>query len=34
MISPFWWGVVLGVVGTWVFHAVMPSTRAVGQPGG
>jgi hypothetical protein len=34
MNKSFWWGVAIGVVGTWVFHAFMPSARAVGQPGG
>jgi hypothetical protein len=31
---PLFWGIVLGVVGTWAFHAIMPGARAVAQPGG
>jgi hypothetical protein len=31
--TSFWFGVLLGVAGTWILHAVMPSTRAVGQSG-
>jgi hypothetical protein len=31
--TSFWWGVAIGVLGTWVFHAVMPGARAVGQSG-
>jgi len=30
----FLWGAVVGIVGTWLLHAVMPGARAVAQPGG
>lgn len=31
MRHPFLWGFVAGFAGSWIFHAVMPGARAVGQ---
>jgi hypothetical protein len=33
MRHPLFWGIVIGAVGVYALHWVMPGTRAVGQPG-
>lgn len=32
MKHPLIWGIVIGVIGTWAAHAIVPSSRAIGQP--